>query len=403
MTRLEAVRVAGLGEQRLGLGRVVAVVDLARLAAGQVLRVDLVQRDRLAALQLDQLVAVDRPAQRLPHLDVVERLLGLVHEQVGRGDERLRVHVGLPLRVVGDPRHVGRRDVVAEDVHFAALQLEQGVGRREVEGEVHAVQVHLVGVPVVGVLEQRDLAPGRPLGHVERAGAERVPVHLLAPLGDPFLGHHVAELHAQRVQEAEVGRGELELDRLRVDDLDAADRLRLAVHGVGRADDAFVEVGGRAARLGHHALEAVLDVVGRDGAVHRRRELRVGPQLDGVRRAVGRDLRHVDGEVGDELRARGARLGRVAVEGVEDRVLDGPPGDVPADRRVERDRLALEGDADGAAGLRRGAGGRCAPVASPRRRRRSRRRRPPRPAAERGRAGRERAMREARMRGRPPM
>ncbi len=162
-------------------------------------------------------------------------------------------------------------------------------------------------------------------------------------------------------EEGALGRLQRDLHRVVVDDLVAGDLLGLAVHELGRPDDALVEEGRRRERLDHHALEAVLEVRGGDLPVHRRRELDALLQVEGVGLAVRGDApvlcrRDLRGEVGYELRAGLTRLVRVGEEGLVRQPLDAPRRDLPGDRRVELRRLALVGHRERAAldGLSRG-------------------------------------------------
>ena len=273
----------------------------------------------------------------------------------------------LPLGVGLDARQVGHRDAVAEHVHLAALELEQRGRRVERELVVDAVEVRLALFPVLRVAGQHDLAARRPLLEHERAGAERVAVELLAPLLDPLLGHDVAEVHGDGVEEREVRALERDLDGVVVDGLESGDLVGLALHELVGADDAHVEGRGRRARLAHHALEAVLEVGRRHLTVDRRLELDALAQVERVHRAVGGDAAvlgagHLGGEARDELGAGRSGLVRVLQEALVDVVLDLPVDDVPRHRRVEARGLGEVGERERAAlfGLIRRRGGAAA-------------------------------------------
>ncbi len=260
---------------------------------------------------------------------------------------------------------------VAEHVHLAALELEQGGGRAERKLVVDRVEVRLALLPVLRVAGEHDLAARRPLLEDERAGAQRVTVELLAPLLDPLLGHDVTEVHGDGVEEGEVRVLERDLDGVVVDGLEAGDLSGLALHELVGADDAHVEGRGRRARLEHHALEAVLEVGRRHLTIDRRLELDALAQVEGVRLAVGRDAAvggagHLGRQARDELGAGLAGLVRVLQEALVDVVLDLPVDDVPGDRRVEARRLreVRQGERAALPGLVRGRGGAAATSAA---------------------------------------
>ena len=365
--RGEAVGVTGLCQDLLGLGRVVAVEVAGRAVdvAGQAGGVDLVERLPRTREQLDDLGAIDRPSDRLPHEQVVERLDRHVHEQAVERDGRLGHHLTLPRRVGDQARVVGRRDVVAEQVGVAALHLEYAGRRRDRELEMDGVEVAR-RAGVVGVALEQEVLAGRPVVEHVRPGAQRVTADLLAPLGDPFLGDRCAEGHLHDVEERGDRLLEVDLEGVLAGRLVPGDGLGLAVEERLQADDAGVVALRRRRGQAHHALETVDEVLRRDLAVHRRRELDAGLDVEDVGLAAIRDAavghgRHLGRHVGDDPGAGGARAAAVVEQVAEDGVLDGPAGALEVDRGIEGLRLGLEGDDERASALRRGRSGARAP------------------------------------------
>ena len=178
------VGVAGLVEQLVGPGDVEAVgllggglvvgVEVGRPLAG---RHDRRRRPRVPApADLDHLLLVDRPGERLAEADVPEHrvaqrgvLAVAVEAQVVPGEDvALEALEAVLLR---DLRVLRRRHVVGgvEGADLEVLRHRVGVG---VELEVDLVDGRL-GAPVVGVLGQKDVAAPLPLLRSGRAPSRR--------------------------------------------------------------------------------------------------------------------------------------------------------------------------------------------------------------------------------------
>ncbi|CVM42027.1 Uncharacterised protein [Streptococcus pneumoniae] len=175
----EAVRVAGLGEQRLGLGGVVLVRGDVLAVPVHGLRDELGGGLRALGEGLrDEGVLVDRVGDRLAHPDVLELLLLLVQAQVEDGERVAGHHVEAGL---GQRRGVrGGHEVVAVDVPG----LERlTAGHRVVdhaEGDVRDLAALAPVVLVGGELDVLAHAPGLEL---VGAGAGGVCPGVLGHLG----------------------------------------------------------------------------------------------------------------------------------------------------------------------------------------------------------------------------
>ena len=160
-------QLARFGEiERVGHDQVLAVAERGRAVEGR--------RDRLRHAEeggLDQVDAVQRVRQRLAHLFLVERRLGGVDHHV---EDRAGVVVDVD-GVVGvrlqrrDVREAGQQDAVER----ARLQIRQQRLGLAQPLEHELVQVGQVLVPVVGELREARELLRHPLGHLERAGANR--------------------------------------------------------------------------------------------------------------------------------------------------------------------------------------------------------------------------------------
>ena len=134
---------------------------------------------------LDQRLPVDGVGDGAAHVDVVVRLLGVVHHDVvrpgGREQVDLQVRRALELGEAGE-----RRRLV--DVRLPALQLDRaGVAVRDhLPGD--PVQVRLARLPVGRVLLQGESAALLPVAPHERAGRDRGGVELVLGLARVVLG-----------------------------------------------------------------------------------------------------------------------------------------------------------------------------------------------------------------------
>ena len=322
---------AGLGQQALGLVRIVTV-DRVRLLVAGVPLVQVTGCRRTEALQrgLDNLVLVQGVVQRLADPLVVERFGAAVEHQKEQV-ERLDLVDGELLGRL-DPGHVQIRDRFNR-LGPAAGQIGDAGGR--VRGGVPGHRGDQGGPgTVVGGIGRELQQVGRGTVQLERAAADRCGVESLVPrrrlgLGDDLDHRDPLREQAERVLQRELGRG-LVLGGDLVDERDEPGHQRL----VGR-------VGGPGERPGH--------VVGGDIAAVG--ELCPVPQADSPGQAVvaGLGLFLGQGQVrlsGDRIqiderfedvlvRGRRHRAGGVhRVEPARQREghggLDGSPGGAPA-------------------------------------------------------------------------
>ena len=287
---LEAVRIAGLGQQLLRLRDVVRRPVVQRLGEAIDLRGDHQARGNARAAHdflLDRL-DVDGVNERLADPKVLERVLALdvgVEELVpdlieaeedgprlgaGEGLDPLRIREPLPVL----HRHgVGHVHVPRDEGRDPGRVLRDGG-----EDALGDVALHLA--PVVGVGDEHRLHPGLPRLEGERAGAVGVQVRVVALVAALEVGHldGVVPLRPLAVHDVE----DLELER--------EDRVR---RGGDEVDGVVVDDPG------------VLDELGDDLEVRA-----LGPDpLDGERHVVGREVRTVvELDALAEVEAPGVRL-----------------------------------------------------------------------------------------------
>ena len=334
---------AGLGEQRLGLLDVIGVALEVLVVAGHRRRQRLVGRHRAVVDQLHDAVLVDRHVDGLAHLHVVERRHLRVHRHVAGvqlaalDDARLLLGIGHHLL------ELGRRDAVAGHVDLALLQAQQRDDRLLADLEGDLVEMRQALVPVVGVALEHQALAERPFGELVGAGADRMLAEIGAVFLDLFLRHDMREIDRHDMQEGGVGPGQLELDRMGIDDGDAFEAFAGAGGDGLMPLDRGEEAGAGALGLRvDDALDRVFDVVG--GHLAAVVEFHALAQLEGEGLAVGRDL-VAFGEVGHQHRGAGL----VVHQPVEQALDHRPVLPVVADRRIERGDVVLVGDGDGAA------------------------------------------------------
>ena len=122
---LEAVGMAGFGEQRLGLGHVIGVAGVGLVVARHRRRQRLVGGHCAAVDDADDAVLVDRHVDRLAHLDVVEGLHVGVHRDVAGVQLVALDDARLLRRIVLDLEEFRRRNAVAGNIDLALLQAQQ--------------------------------------------------------------------------------------------------------------------------------------------------------------------------------------------------------------------------------------------------------------------------------------
>ena len=312
LARVEAARVAGLGEQPLGTGRIIG--DRRRLPEKlEDVGDDAVGDSREAErLGLVDRVAIEGHARRLPHLGVVPGrlrvpLLGEVEP------ERSLQHGGLELQARRATHLLCQRPADrVDDVRLAAL--ERGQPRRLVGNDPeHQAPDAGALAPVLVERLQHQLHARRERDELVGAGADR---RLLeAVVTDPLhvlLGHDPAGAGGRRVEGQEVGPRLLqpEAHPAGIDDLDGGHPLLERL--VGRAAIALegelhVLAGHRLAVVEAHAL-AQHELVGEVVLRHRPRFGQArGQQL--ARHRLGQ--RVVDGVVDHVRRDDPLRLGGV--------------------------------------------------------------------------------------------
>ena len=239
----EAVRIAGLGQQLLGLlhvaGVVGAVGDVAVHTGGQH---GVVGGCGLAAEhQFDVALGVQRVGDGLPDLLVVKGRLLHVHAHIpygGAGGGE-----GGDGRVVRQALQVGDAQVIGQ-VHLAGLQANGAVQRLGNRAEDDALDGRSAA-PVVLKGLQDHVAAQLPGDELEGAGAHGVLVELLRA-GVRALADDGGRVQAQAVQQRVEGRGGLDGDGVVVVTGDALDDEVVVIHA-GVCDA---------------ALQAVLDILG---------------------------------------------------------------------------------------------------------------------------------------------
>ncbi len=153
-------------------------------------------------------VLVDSHVDGLADLDVVKRGLRDIHCHITRVK---LVAYGDQLLVGGISHHLSklrRRNAVADDVDFAALQPQHSHGRVLAEFKGDAVQVGNSLAEIVGVALQYDALARHPFNEFEGAGANRLLAPVRPGLLHFLLGHHIAEVDRHQVQESCIGTGE---------------------------------------------------------------------------------------------------------------------------------------------------------------------------------------------------
>ena len=212
---VSAVRIAGLLEQLLRLGRVIGeerrVLVRAEIAGGH-------DRDRLArragALEGDDRLAIDAIGDGLAHANVVERLFGDVEEQ---RRQFARLH-GEHL----DARHLlGAIDpglilLAVDHVELARLEGEIAARiRRDVA--VHDLVEHRRAAEILLVGDEAHELLRLIFGEHERAGADRLLGEAVAHLLGGLLANHIAAVDIGDIAE-EAGDRILQRDLQRVVD-----------------------------------------------------------------------------------------------------------------------------------------------------------------------------------------
>ena len=270
--RREAVRVAGGGEQPLGLRGIVPVVlgALAELPDGQrPLRERGGHRavDRALPLEhrVDHALAIHRQRDGLPHADVVERRLVRPHvdgvHHVGGIFQGLQIGAAL-LQRLGDlhpVRPVDRARKLPAEIVLAAEERGDAGGIVLVDEHLHPVDIRQAGDEVGGIAHQGDRDVRLVAVEHPRAGADhRLRLLQVAELLDALLGDDGAR-HRVGDHVEEPGEGLLQREPHRV----LVDRLDLRDGAVHRHVDA--------ALVGQDALVRVADVLRRQlAAVDRR-------------------------------------------------------------------------------------------------------------------------------------
>lgn len=323
----QPVLVAGLGEQLLRLLRII------RIGAGDVLGIGPVgarQRHpgRLAKAterRLDEGVAIEREVDCLADLDVVERSARVVEIHLDAIQRRRRHQ----LEILGaldhrlQPRRQLERHVVLTGDHRA----QRGRILRD-DVELDAVQEWPALAPVVFVAGDDDDLVIVPAHELPRAGANRLPIGVVAERLDIGRRHHHAGAIRQDRRQRRVGIFQLQRHLQRAGDFDAVD-----------AGQVRLDVG---ALVGAVAIEVELHRLG----VERRTVV----EFD----ALG-DVQHHGVRIGIRpLREARLRLQGVVVplhQGVVDRPQDAVIGAGAAGRRIKRRRIGGRRDFQNATGL----------------------------------------------------
>jgi hypothetical protein len=210
------------------------------------------------------IVTVDPCGDRASDLDVVERR----HLDVHRLAEDLRAPVDVAERApawIGLEAEQVRRDEVADDVEFAAQELEALAVLVFVERPAHTVEVRKAGPEVGVVADEGEAVPALPTvrKQLERPGAACQPrVGVARARG---LAHRAKAQHRENVEERRVRLLEMERDDVLALDLHARKALGLLRVQLRVADDRR-GVGGVRIRRGavERSLDGSLDVVGGD-------------------------------------------------------------------------------------------------------------------------------------------
>ena len=118
----EAVALAGLRQQRLGLGRIVRIALILRIEAAHRRRQHLARHGAAVVQHLHQALLVDRHVDGAPHAHVVERLDVVVHRHVVGVELAGRDEAVLERRVLRHLGVFGRREDLAQDVRLVLLR-----------------------------------------------------------------------------------------------------------------------------------------------------------------------------------------------------------------------------------------------------------------------------------------
>ncbi|KPW64833.1 hypothetical protein ALO78_200063 [Pseudomonas amygdali pv. ciccaronei] len=180
---------------------------------------------------------IDSHVQRLAHLELIKRRMGDVVGEEPQVEARLAED--LEFRVLFHFFDVLRTRIAA-DLTFASLELLHAHCGIAADREDQIVDLHVLGLPVLGVARVTDLRVFLVAFEDERASADRLLVQLL---GLAFLEQFVCvlggldrrEAHGQVLHERSVNVVQGELDGQWVDFLDALDRcVQAHVSEVGR-------------------------------------------------------------------------------------------------------------------------------------------------------------------------
>ena len=326
----DAVLVAGLGQQGLGLGEVEAIADGAILA-------EIAGRDDGAALGTDiladeahEIVDIDGGGDGAAHADVVERRLAAVDVQqtVFAGLEDLDIEAGAPAGGV-DPA------LLALGVEQVELAGGEGELARAVGGDgAHHDRVDLgLAAEIIGVGGELHILLGHLLDEGEGPGADRLGAIAVAELLAGLAADDVAAMVVgDTAEEIDVRVFQGDADGEVVELLDLVDRRE--VRGEGRA----LRIAG--------ALQGIDDVVGSERAPAAM-EFDALAQMEGPDLAVRRGFPAL-GEIGFQVFGIGAAgleadepvvepadqrlvVGRAGAMGVEGRDIAGAGAD-PEDR-----------------------------------------------------------------------
>ncbi|MCY1523822.1 hypothetical protein D9M68_587300 [compost metagenome] len=288
---LEALRVAGLGQQLLRLLRVVGeqLLDRFRHRAQRLEIAGVVRVLRIgeqfgiaAVVLLDDFLLVHRHVQRAAHADIVERLGVDAQRQVlpgvGQPAGPLELRRALLQFIDGGPAHHLQHVELAGAQHGVAGGLVLDGAQHDLvgKGQLVVLAADLLGVPVLRVLRIRAGIALHELAQRERAGAGDV-LPVRGARGGDLLGHD-----AGVVAPAEA------VVPFRIEFLEA-EHDRMLVHGLDLAQ--VIEVGGDLLGAGalpavaeHHVLRGQLTLFH-----HARlgREAHVLAQLDFERERIG--------------------------------------------------------------------------------------------------------------------
>ena len=263
---LEAVGVAGFGEQRLRLLRVERIRE-------PVLEVRRERREEAAGRNLAE--ALDRPHEALLVDGVRDRL---AYAEIGHGlvieaerdvvdvVERALEELGRQIGCVLERRERSGRNRLRHHVLLAVLDPQQRELGIDADRPLDAVEVGHVGVPVVREALEHEASVRIDVGHAVRARADGREVEPVTGLLDDVARHDARERQAQQVEQHAVRRFQLDRERERVDDGDARELVAGLVEDVLHPRDRQARVEATAlarGRRGDEALERVLDVVGR--------------------------------------------------------------------------------------------------------------------------------------------